>query len=214
MKIEIWSDVVCPWCYIGKRRLEGALDGLEEELGGVEIVWRSFELDPMAPARQPEPLERSLATKYGMSVERAGEMMARMTRVGADEGLTLDFDRALPGNTLDAHRLLHLAATHGRQSEMKERLFRAYMTEGRAIGDRSELVALAEEVGLDREGVEAVLESDRFIEEVRGDERRAREIGIRGVPFFLIDERGAVPGAQPVDVLREALRRMANLTAG
>lgn len=214
MKIEIWSDVVCPWCYIGKRRLERALDGLEEELGEVEVLWRSFELDPTAPVEQPEPLDESLATKYGMSVEQAAEMMAQMARVGADEGLTLDFARARPGNTLDAHRLLHLAATHGLQSEMKERLLQAYMTEGRRVSERSELVALAGEVGLDRQDVAAVLESDRFVEEVRGDERRAREIGVRGVPFFLIDERGAVSGAQPVDVLRGALRRMAKLGAG
>jgi len=209
MKVEIWSDVVCPWCYIGKRRLESALDGLEELADDVEVVWRSFELDPSAPAEAENELDEALAGKYGMSVEEAREMMAHMTRTGAEEGLELNFDRARGGNTLDAHRMLHFAAAHGLQSVMKERLFRAYMTEGRAIADRDELARLAGEVGLDAEEARAMLESDRFVEEVRRDEARARELGIRGVPFFLIDERGAVPGAQPAHLLREALRKMA-----
>ena len=209
MKIEIWSDVVCPWCYIGKRRLEGALAGLEELADDVEVVWRSFELDPSAPAEPEDELDEALAGKYGMSVEEAREMMVHMTRTGAEEGLEFNFDRARGGNTLDAHRVLHFAAAHGLQSVMKERLFRAYMTEGRAIADRGELARLAGEVGLDAEEARAMLESDRFVEEVRRDEARARELGIRGVPFFLIDERGAVPGAQPAHLLREALRKMA-----
>ena len=209
MKVEIWSDVACPWCYIGKRRLERALDGLEELKEDVEVVWRSFELDPSAPAEPQEELDKALASKYRMSVEDAREMMAHMTRTGAQEGLELNFDRARGGNTLDAHRLLHFAAAHGVQSAMKERLFQAYMTEGRPISDRTELARLAGEVGLDPDDVRAMLESERFVDEVRQDEARARELGIRGVPFFLIDGRGGVPGAQPAHLLREALQKMA-----
>jgi predicted DsbA family dithiol-disulfide isomerase len=208
MKVEIWSDVVCPWCYIGKRRLEEALDGFPDE---VQVVWRSFELDPSAPEAPPERLDAALAAKYGTTLDGAREMMAHLARVGAGEGLELNFDRARRGNTLDAHRLLHFSASRGAQSQgaqsrMKERLFRAYMTEGRPISHRAELVLLAEEVGLDGEDVRAMLETDAYVQEVRQDEARAREMGIRGVPFFLIDGRIGVAGAQPSHLLRDALR--------
>jgi predicted DsbA family dithiol-disulfide isomerase len=209
MKVEIWSDVVCPWCYIGKRRLEAALDGFDELEEEVEVVWRSFELDPSAPAEPQEALDGALASKYRMSIEDARKMMAHMARTGAEEGLELNFDRARGGNTLDAHRLLHLAAMHGVQTVMKERLFQAYMTEGRPISDRTELARLAGEVGLNPEEVQAMLESERFVEEVRRDEARARDLGVRGVPCFLIDGRGGVAGAQPAHLLREALQKMA-----
>jgi predicted DsbA family dithiol-disulfide isomerase len=206
MKIEIWSDVVCPWCYIGKRRLERALEGFEHD---VEVVWRSFELDPSAPTEPLGRLDEHLADKYGTTVERAKGMMDQMARTGAEEGVTLNFDRAQRGNTLDAHRVIHLAATRGIQSEMKERLFRAYMTEGKAISDRNELALLAGEVGLDAEEVRAMLETDAFVEDVRSDELRARRIGVSGVPFFVIDGRFGVSGAQPSEVLLEGLRRAA-----
>lgn len=207
MRIEVWSDVVCPWCYIGKRRLETALDGFEQE--DVEVVWRSFELDPSAPTEPREDLDEALAAKYGMTLEEARDMMERMRSAGAEEGLELNFDRARGGNTLDAHRLLHFAAFRDAQARMKERLFKAYMTEGRSISDRDELARLAGEVGLDGQEVRTMLDTDAFIDEVRRDERRAREIGIRGVPFFLIDGRGGVPGAHPPDVLRKAFRQVA-----
>lgn len=206
MKIEIWSDVVCPWCYIGKRRLERALD---DHTDPVEIVWRSFELDPSAPREPLDKLDEALAEKYGTSVDEARAMMDGMARTAAEEGLELNFDSAKRGNTLDAHRLLHFAASRDLQSEMKERLFRAYMTEGRAISDRDELALLAADVGLDADEVRALLETDRFEQEVRMDQARARQIGIRGVPFFVLDGRLAVSGAQPSDVFRGALRQLA-----
>ncbi|HUE95129.1 MAG TPA: DsbA family oxidoreductase [Longimicrobiaceae bacterium] len=206
MNIEIWSDVVCPWCYIGKRRLERALEEFEQN---VEVVWRSFELDPSAPTEPIGKLDEHLAEKYGTSVEQARGMMDQMARAGAEEGLALNFDRAQRGNTLDAHRLIHLAATQGVQSEMKERLFRAYMTEGKAISDRNELANLAGEVGLDAEEVRAMLDTDAFVEDVRADELRARHIGVSGVPFFVIDGRFGVSGAQSAEVLLEGLRRAA-----
>ena len=205
MKIEIWSDVVCPWCYIGKRRLERALEDYAEP---VEVVWRSFELDPSAPREPLDKLDEALAEKYGTSVDEARAMMDGMARTAAEEGLELNFDRAKRGNTLDAHRLLHFAASRDLQSEMKERLFRAYMIEGRAISDRDELALLAADVGLDAAEVRALLETDRFEREVRMDQARARQIGIRGVPFFVLDGRLAVSGAQPSDVFRGAFQQL------
>jgi predicted DsbA family dithiol-disulfide isomerase len=204
LSIEIWSDVACPWCWVGKRRLETALAEFPHD---VEVHWRSFELDPSAP-KQLDPsidyVER-LARKYSRSREEAQGMIDRMTRVGADDGLDFRFDRARPGNTFDAHRLLHLAHEHGKQAELKERLFRAYMHEGRSIADHDVLLELATEVGLDRDRVAAVLGSDELGEAVRSDETLARELGINGVPFFVIAGRYGVSGAQPAEVLREAL---------
>lgn len=202
MKIEVWSDIVCPWCYIGKRRLEAALDGLDEE---VEIHWRSFELDPGAPKEPRADLDEALAKKYRMSLGRAREMIAQMTRTGAEEGLDLNFSIAKSGNTFDAHRLLHLAAQKGKQGALKERLLLAYMTEGVPISDREELTRIAVEEGLDADEVQGVWESEDFNEAVREDERRARELGIRGVPFFLIDEKRGISGAQTADLLRDQM---------
>jgi predicted DsbA family dithiol-disulfide isomerase len=204
VKIEIWSDIVCPWCYIGKRRLERALEDAGED---VAVVWRSFELDPSAPTEPIERLDEALAGKYGTTVEEARVMMDRMTQTAAEEGLELRFDIARRGNTFDAHRLLHFARTRDLQPAMKERLFRAYMTEGRAISDREELARLAGEVGLDADEVRAMLEGDALADEVRRDQARAREIGIRGVPFFVFDGRLAVSGAQPSEVFAGALRQ-------
>lgn len=202
MKVEIWSDVVCPWCYIGKRRFETALAEFDEE---VEVVWRSFELDPGAPNEPATALDEALAAKYGMTVEQARDMMDQMTRTASGEGLEFDFSRAKGGNTLNAHRLLHFAAGQDVQPAMKERLLRAYLTEGRAISDPEELAALAGDVGLDSDEVARMLAGDAFIDAVRRDELRARELGVRGVPFFLMDGRIGVSGAQPPDFLRQAL---------
>jgi predicted DsbA family dithiol-disulfide isomerase len=207
MKVEIWSDVVCPWCYIGKRRFEMALEGFD---GEVEVVWRSFELDPGAPREPAAALDEALAAKYGMTLEQARNMMGEMTRSAAGEGLEFDFGRAQGGNTLDAHRLLHFAAEKGVQPEMKERLLRAYLTEGRAISDREELAGLAGDVGLDPDEVAEMLAGDAFIAAVRQDELRARELGVRGVPFFLIDEKIGIPGAQPPELLRRGLASALN----
>lgn len=202
MKVEIWSDVVCPWCYIGKRRFERALEGFE---GDVEVTWRSFQLDPGEPQVLSVPLDESLASKYRMSLPEAREMMAQMTRTAAAEGLAFDFSRAQRGNTLDAHRLLHLAAQHGVQAEMKERLLRAYMSEGRAISNRDELAELAGDVGLDPDEVAGMLAGDTFTDAVRQDALRARELGIQGVPFFLLDGKVGISGAQPPELLRRGL---------
>jgi predicted DsbA family dithiol-disulfide isomerase len=204
LTVEIWSDVVCPWCYIGKRRFEAALAAFPHE---VETVWRSFELDPGAPASREHTATEHLAAKYGMSVEQAEASHAQMTELAAQEGLEYHFEKARGGNSFDAHRLIHLAAAHGKQAEAQECVMRAYFTEGVAIGDREQLVALAADLGLDPGEARGVLESDAYADAVREDERLAQRIGIQGVPFFVLDRRYGVSGAQPAEIIVKALEQ-------
>ena len=206
MKIEIWSDIACPWCYVGKRRFEQALQQFEHA-GDVEVTWRSFELDPHAPRTHAESQDELLAKKYGMPVEKARAMNERMTAEARKEGLDFHLDRVKVGNPFDAHRLVHLAAESGRADAMKERLMRAYFTEGEAVGDPDTLVRLGAEVGLGEGRVREIVNGDAYANDVRADEERARSFGISGVPFFAIDERYGVSGAQPADVLLGALRQ-------
>ena len=206
MHVEIWSDVVCPWCYIGKRRFEAALAGFAHR-DDVKVVWRSFELDPSAPRRhEGDPADR-LAAKYGISRPDALAAQANLTSVAAGEGLDFHLGSAHGGNSFDAHRLVHLAAESGLQDQMKERLFAAYLEEERPIGDPATLVALAGDVGIGAERAAAVLDGDAFADAVRSDEAEAIEIGITGVPFFVIDRALGVSGAQPVETLIAALTR-------
>ena len=204
LTVEIWSDVVCPWCYIGKRRFESARAQFD---GDVEVVWRSFELDPGAPAVREHTATEHLAAKYGMSVEQAQASHAQMTELAAREGLEYHFERARGGNSFDAHRLLHLAAAHDRQDAAMERLMRGYFTEGVAIGDREALIGLAADVGLDADEARAVLEGDGYADAVRADEELAQRIGIQAVPFFVLDRRYGVSGAQPAEILVQALEK-------
>ena len=206
LKVEIWSDVVCPWCYVGKRRFEEALARFEHR-DEVELVWRSFELDPSAPpsATEQGTYVQRLATKYGRSVIEAQAMIDNMTETARKEGLDFRFDLARPGSTFDAHRLLHLALEHGRQDELKERFDRATFTEGSPVSDHSALRALAAQVGLPDTDVAAVLTSDLYADAVRADEAQARAYGISGVPFFVIDGRYGISGAQPADAVLQAL---------
>ena len=206
MRVEIWSDIACPWCYVGKRRFEAALREFEHA-ADVDVVWRSFELDPGAPRTREGSQHEHLAAKYGMPVERARAMNERMKGEGEKEGIDFRFDRVRMGNTFDAHRLVHLAAESGKADAMKERLMRAYFTEGEAIGDPDALARLAADVGLDASGAREALAGDAYAAEVRADEERARSFGISGVPFFAIDERHGVSGAQTPDVLLGALRQ-------
>jgi predicted DsbA family dithiol-disulfide isomerase len=206
MHVEIWSDIACPWCYVGKRRFEAALAAYEHS-DEVSVTWRSFELDPHAPRERKHDGATHLAEKYGTSRDEALEMLARMTDTAARDGLEFRFDIARGGNTFDAHRLIHLAAAHGAQDAMKERLMRAYLTEGELIGDPATLERLALDVGLPEDEVRDVLSTDRYTAEVRDDERLAQEIGITAVPTFVVDRRVAVAGAQQPEVLRELLQR-------
>jgi predicted DsbA family dithiol-disulfide isomerase len=204
--VEIWSDIACPWCYVGKRRFEAALAGFEHP-DDVTVTWRSFELDPGAPAEREGDLAEHLASKYGSSVEQARARHAQMTELAAAEGLDFRFDRARSGNTFDAHRLVHLAAAHGAQDAMEERLMRAYLGEGELISDHATLARLGAEVGLPAGEVAELLAGDRFAAEVRDDERTGAELGIAGVPFFVVDRAFGASGAQPPEVLRGLLER-------
>ena len=204
MKIDIWSDVVCPFCYIGKRRLEAALAEFPHR-DDVEVAWHSFELDPTAEAAPAGSLPDRLAKKYGMSREQAVASQENLSANAATVGLDFQWGKAQPGNTFDAHRLIHLAGASGLADAAKERLLRAYFTEGRPIGDRATLVELATEVGLDPTVVRQVLESQDYAEAVRADEEQARAYGINGVPFFVLDGRYGISGAQPTEVFTEAL---------
>ena len=204
MRVEIWSDVVCPWCYVGKRRFETALAAFPHR-DEVEVVWRSFELDAGAPAERIGDYAQLLADKYGFPVSQGQQMIDTMTQTAAAEGLDFRFDRARTGNTFDAHRLLHLAHELGVQDAVKERLLLATFTEGEPVGDAETLVRLAAEAGLDAEEAREVLASDRYAAEVRADEAQARAYGISGVPFFVVDGKYGVNGAQPAEALSQVL---------
>jgi predicted DsbA family dithiol-disulfide isomerase len=201
MLVEVWSDVVCPWCYIGKRRLETALRGIAAP---VELRWRSFQLDPSAPVSSAVSLTDMLRQKYGLGEAEVRAMQDHVAATAAAEGLRFDFRRARPTNTRAAHRLLHHAAAHGKQSALKERLFAAYFCEGEAIGEPAVLTRLAAELGLDAAPALADAALDAA---VQADIDAARRLGIRGVPFFVVDGRLGVSGAQPAETLRGALLR-------
>jgi len=205
MDVEIWSDIACPWCYIGKRRFEAALAEFEHR-DDVNVTWRSFELDPEAPPERGGDRAERLAQKYGMTIEQARAAEQQLTAVAAGDGLGFRFDIARSGTTFDAHRVVHLAETHGLQDAMKERLLRAYFIEGELMADHDTLARLAVEVGLDEQEVRELLAGDRYAEEVRDDEQTATQLGISAVPTFVIDRRLGASGAQPPDALLELLR--------
>ena len=206
MNVEIWSDIACPWCYVGKRRFEAALARFEHR-EQVQVTWRSFELDPDAPSERVGERAARLAEKYGTTVERAREMEQHMTEVAAGEGLEFRFDIARSGATFDAHRVVHLAGEHGLQDAMKERLLRAYLGEGELMSDHETLLRLGVEVGLPEVELRELLAGDRFAAEVREDERTAFGFGISAVPTFVVDRAMGVSGAHDPDTLLEFLRR-------
>ncbi|QOR84500.1 DsbA family oxidoreductase [Geobacillus stearothermophilus] len=207
MKIEVWSDFVCPFCYIGKRRLEQALEQFPHR-ENVEIVFRSFELDPNAKKETPLTIHEIIANKYGISLEEAKRANADIGRQAEAVGLTFRFETVKPTNTFDAHRLAQYAKEKGKLNDMVERLFYAYFTESKFISDRDVLLALAEAAGLDRTEAEEVLASGRYTQEVRRDEEEAAALGVRGVPFFVLNRKYAISGAQPVEVFRRALEKV------
>ena len=202
MKIEIWSDVVCPWCYIGKRRLEHALLDFEHA-GEVEITWRSYQLNPAAGPRAVPTLD-SLAKRFG---PQSQAMVGRIAGLAAAEGLAFDYDSALSVNTLDAHRALHLAAGLGLGGAAKERLLRAHFAEGADLSDPETLAGLLSEVGVPAERVRATLAGDEYADAVRADIDEAHALGVSGVPFFVLDRRYGISGAQPAELFLGALRQ-------
>lgn len=206
MRIEIWSDVVCPWCFIGKRRLEKALDGFEHA-DDVEVVYRSFQLDPSAPRNGSERTVDALQRKYG---SQAPAMMAQVDGIAADEGLAFRQDETVYGNTVDAHRLLHLALAEGGaalQREVKEAFLSAYFEHARNLSDPAQLREVATEAGLPAERVDAVLASDEYADAVAADVAQARAYGATGVPFFVVDATYGVSGAQSVETFSQLLER-------
>ncbi|WP_067598776.1 DsbA family oxidoreductase [Nocardiopsis listeri] len=204
MRIEVWSDIVCPWCYIGKRRLERALADFEHA-DEVEVLWRSFQLDPTFPQGVSEPVYDSLAKKMNAPREQVRAMTEQVQQVAAQEGLSYDFAGGVMVNTFDAHRLTHLAREHGLGDAAHERLMNAQLVQGRVLNDVDTLVELAGEIGLDTERARAVLEGDQYADQVRADIDDARRLGATGVPFFVLDRALGISGAQPLEVFSAAL---------
>jgi predicted DsbA family dithiol-disulfide isomerase len=208
MRVEIWSDVVCPWCYIGKRRFEAALARFEHA-DQVEVRWRSFELDPTAPFRRSGTMSEHLAAKYGMSVEEAADRLENLDALAAADGLTYDLAHTQGGNTFDAHRLIHLGYERdgATGAAVKEALLHAYFTDLQPVSEPEVLIGIGVAAGLDRDEIVKTLETDRFAAEVRQDEADAAALGCTGVPFFVIDRAFAVPGAQDSETFLITLRR-------
>ncbi|GAA4013673.1 DsbA family oxidoreductase [Hymenobacter fastidiosus] len=207
MKVEIWSDIMCPFCYIGKRRFEEALARFPQA-DQVQVQWRSFELDPNMKTNPGQTIHELLAERKGVSVAEGRQMNTQMAQHAATVGLEFNFDKTIPANTFNAHRLIHLAAAHDRQDAMKERILRAYFTEGQNIDDPATLTRLAAGLDLPAAEVAQLLQSDRYAQDVRHDEYQARQIGVRGVPYFVFADKYAVSGAQPSELFQEVLEKV------
>lgn len=207
MKVEIWSDIICPFCYIGKRRFEQALEAFEGK-DSVKIVWRSFQLDPSIKHVPGQSVHDYLAKAKGFSPADARRMNDHVTAQAAGVGLAYDLDRAVLANTLDAHRLLHLAKEKGVQGAVKERLLKAYFTEGRHIGDLETLVAIGQAEGLSGDDIRQALQSEAFTADVRQDQYEAQQVGARGVPYFVFNDKYAVSGAQDPGVFSRVLQTL------
>ncbi|CAM4435090.1 putative DsbA family dithiol-disulfide isomerase [Paenibacillus endophyticus] len=206
MKVEIWSDYVCPFCYIGKRKFELALEKFAHK-DKIEVAFKSFELDPSADPNSNVSTYSMLAAKYGMSVEKAKETTRNVAEQAAAVGLSFHFDLAVSTNTFDAHRLVKYAAQQGKDIELSERLFKAYFTEGENIGNHERLASLAADAGLDASEVLAMLQTDQYSAKVREEETEGSQLGIKGVPFYVIDRKYAVSGAQSPAVFLDTLNK-------
>lgn len=206
LTIEIWSDVACPFCYIGKANFEKALAAFPDK-EHVAVVWKSFILDPTLPDLTDKTLISSLSEKKGMSIEQTVQMTARVHEMALGSGIEMDFDKALPVNTFHAHRVLQMAKKLGKGPEMKERLFKAYFTEGANIADHKVLETLAAEVGISGEEVRNALTDRSFADAVNADVQEARSFGISGVPYFVINRKYGISGAQPVQTFGNALQQ-------
>lgn len=205
--VDVWSDIACPWCFIGKRRFEAALARFPQA-EQVDVVWHSFELNQAAPLVSPVNMRDGLAVKYGTDTAKAQGMMDNMTRTAAEEGLEFHFEALKLTNTFQAHQVIHLAEHHGLQGEMKERFLKAYLSEGVFLGDPEMLVSLAQEVGLDAGEVRAALENQTYAQAVRQDEAQAQAYGIQGVPFFVLGGKYGVSGAQAPETMLGVLNQI------
>ena len=207
MKVEIWSDLNCPFCYIGKRKFENALKNFEQR-DNVEVVWRSFQLDPEMKPVTGQSVHQYLANRKEVTLEKGKEMNAYMSGVAKEVGLEYNFNEAVINNTMDAHRLLHLAAGNGVQNEVKELLFAAYYTQGKNIGDFETLIQIGESAGLNADEIRTMLQTGAYENEVKQDQYKAQDLGINGVPFFVFNNKYGVSGAQPTEVFTEVLEKI------
>ncbi len=206
MKVEIWSDVMCPFCYIGKRKFEKALNEFPDK-NNIEIIWKSFQLDPTTVTDPSISTIDHLAQKKGWSKEQASETTAHVTNIAKQVGLNFHFDKAVVANSFDAHRVSHLAKKYGKQNELEEKLFSAYFTEGKNTADHATLLQIAADIGLNKAEVNELLIGELYTEEVEKDIYEAQQVGVRGVPFFVLDRKYAVSGAQEPDTFLEALTK-------
>lgn len=205
MKVEVWSDIMCPFCYIGKRNYEQAL-GRFADSNNVEIEWRSFQLDPTIPAQGNQGnVYQYLADKKGFSYEQSVKMHENLVQTARNAGLEYNFDKAVVANSFDAHRMIQLAKTKGLGDEAEERLFRAYFTEGKDFGDHATLIALGREIGLDEAEIKTAISSDDYAAKVKADILEAQRLGVNGVPFFVFNRRYAISGAQPPEAFLQTL---------
>ncbi|WP_107039484.1 DsbA family oxidoreductase [Brumimicrobium mesophilum] len=205
MKIEVWSDVMCPFCYIGKRRLEKAIDELKLE--DIEIEYKSFLLNAELKTDPNLSAKQELANSKGMSIEEVGQMFSQVTDMAKGEGLNFDFDKSIVANSINAHRILHLAKQEGKQAEVKELLLKAHFEDGKNIDDSPTLQALAEMAGISKDKCQDVLNSEAFSQDVKADIQKARDIGVKGVPFFVLGGKYAISGAQSTEVFKGALEQ-------
>lgn len=206
MKVEIWSDVMCPFCYIGKRRFEEALTQFNNA-DEVEVVWKSYQLNPHLKTDPTINIHQYLANIKGIDLDDARQMNQQVTEMAESVGLAYDFDRAIVANSFDAHRLSHLAAQHGLGNAAEEALFKAYFTEGKNIADKETLIALGAGIGLSAEEIKQMLNTDAFADNVKHDVAEAQQLGVRGVPFFVFDRKFAVSGAQPTAIFLQTLEK-------
>lgn len=204
MKIEIWSDIMCPFCYIGKRRFEVAMQRFEHK-DDVEVEWKSYMLSPDMVTDPSINMNEFLAKHKGISVEEATAMNDYVVNMAAQSGLTYNFDKAIPANSFNAHRLLHFAKQHGKQNEAEEAIFRAYFTEGKNIDDAPTLMNIASDLGLDTNALAQAMGSEAFVQDVVADIEEAQQLGVRGVPFFVFNRKYAVSGAQDPDTFLQTL---------
>lgn len=206
MKIEIWSDVMCPFCYIGKEKFEKALNSFTQK-NNIEVEWKSFQLDPSITAADNKDYQLFLQNKKGLSSAQVKQMLANVTDMAGSVGLDFHFEKAIVANSFDAHRLIHLTKTKGLQNKTKELLLKAHFVEGKNIGDKQTLIAIAEAAGINKMDAEQTLNSTAFAEEVKKDINEAEQIGVRGVPFFVFNRKYAVSGAQDTDVFLQTIEK-------